>query len=84
MASVAVLIVIPQAGFITFKEVEYVKLLLQSRPTAPIYVYGFFWEGIGDNLNNTEKGEKCKLKEIQHLLEVMTKKFPERVFLVKI
>jgi len=83
MAKRVVLIVVPQAGFITLKEVEYVNLVLQSCPSAPIFVYAILWKNMGENLNNSEK-VKCKLTETCLLLQNMVKKFPERVFLVDV
>jgi hypothetical protein len=77
--------VIPQAGYITMKEVEYVGLILSNNPEAKerVFIYELRWKSIGSQLTPTEKG-KSKLQEIQEELASLRNKFPENIILIDV
>mmetsp|Transcript_28665 Transcript_28665/g.31835 ORF Transcript_28665/g.31835 Transcript_28665/m.31835 type:complete len:277 (+) Transcript_28665:63-893(+) len=79
MAKDLILIVIPRAGYITFKETEYVYKLLKRRPKAPVHVYCIRYPEMKQDLNNVEKRQKCKIDDTLKVCASMKRDFPSNI-----
>eukprot|EP01127_Copromyxa_protea_P002721 TRINITY_DN1267_c0_g1_i1.p1 TRINITY_DN1267_c0_g1~~TRINITY_DN1267_c0_g1_i1.p1 ORF type:complete len:281 (-),score=46.04 TRINITY_DN1267_c0_g1_i1:83-892(-) len=86
LCSKFVMVVIPQAGFISLKEVEYVSLILENNPEArqSVFIYQITWPNMGSNLTPQEKTEKSQLTFIEKQLDFLRTSFPDNVIKIDV